>query len=40
MNDVVENLIRFGEDSVREFKSIRIPGSAHQGAEQAPEDIK
>ena len=26
MNDGVENLIRFGEDSVREFKSIRIPG--------------
>lgn len=26
MDDSVENLIRFGEDSVREFKSIRIPG--------------
>ena len=26
MNDSLENLIRFGEDSVREFKSVRVPG--------------
>ena len=26
MNDDVEKLIRFGEDSVLEFKSVRVPG--------------
>lgn len=26
MNDGIEELIRLGEDSVREFKSVRVPG--------------